>query len=61
MDDFKKAKECFIKCVDFDGQDYSALYNVVYCFEFLEDYDGAIYYLNDYIDQNQMTVHTQKQ
>ncbi len=52
MDDFKKAKDCFMKCVDFDEQDYSALYNVVYCFEFLEDYDGAIYYLNDYIDRN---------
>jgi len=52
MDDFKKAKECFMKCVDFDEQDYSALYNVVYCFEFLEDYDGAIYYLNDYLDKN---------
>ncbi|MGI9553028.1 MAG: tetratricopeptide repeat protein [Aurantibacter sp.] len=52
MDDFKKAKECFMKCVDFDEQDYSSLYNVVYCFEFLEDYDGAIYYLNDYLDRN---------
>lgn len=52
MDDFKKAKECFMKCLDFDEQDYSALYNVVYCFEFLEDYDGAIYYLNDYLDRN---------
>lgn len=52
MDDFKKAKECFMKCVDFDEQDYSALYNVVYCYEFLEDYDGAIYYLNDYLDRN---------
>jgi len=52
MDDYKKAKECFMKCLDFDEQDYSALYNVVYCFEFLEDHDGAIYYLNDYLDRN---------
>jgi len=52
MDDFKKAKECFMKCLDFDQHDYSALYNVVYCFEFLDDYDGAIYYLNDYLDRN---------
>ena len=52
MDDFKLAKENFMKCVAFDQHDYSSLYNVIYCFEFLEDFDGAIYYLNDYLDQN---------
>lgn len=52
MDDFKSAKESFMKCVEFDEQDYSSLYNVVYCFEFLEDYDGAIVYLNEYLENN---------
>ncbi len=52
MDDFKLAKESFMRCVSFDEQDYSSLYNVIYCFEFLEDYDGAIRYLNDYLDRN---------
>lgn len=52
MDDFKLAKENFMKCVSFDEQDYSSLYNVIYCFEFLEDYEGAIHYLNDYLDRN---------
>ena len=52
MDDFKMAKKSFIHCVNFDEQDYSALYNVIYCFEFLEDYEGAIVYLNDYLDRN---------
>ncbi len=52
MDDFKLAKENFMRCVSFDEQDYSSLYNVIYCFEFLEDYDGAICYLNDYLDRN---------
>ncbi len=52
MDDFKLAKDNFMKCVSFDEQDYSSLYNVIYCFEFLEDYDGAIHYLNDYLDRN---------
>jgi tetratricopeptide (TPR) repeat protein len=52
MDDFKLAKECFMKCVRFDEQDYSSLYNVIYCFEFLEDYEGAIIYLNDYLERN---------
>ena len=52
MDDFEKAKIHFMKCVSFDEQDYSSLYNVIYCFEFLEDYEGAIQYLNDYLERN---------
>ncbi|MEZ4809147.1 MAG: tetratricopeptide repeat protein [Allomuricauda sp.] len=52
MDDYEQAKRCFMKCVDYDDSDYSSLYNVVYCFEFLEDYDGAIHYLNDYLERN---------
>lgn len=52
LDDFEMAKEHFMKCVSFDEQDYSSLYNVIYCFEFLEDYAGAIHYLNDYLERN---------
>ena len=52
MDEFKLAKESFMKCVNFDEQDYSSLYNVIYCFDFLEDFEGAIVYLNDYLDRN---------
>jgi len=52
MDDFKLAKESFMKCVSHDPHDYSALYNVIYCFEFLEDFEGAIAYLNDYLEGN---------
>ena len=52
MDDFEMAKKNFMKCVEFDEEDYSSLYNVIYCFEFLEDFDGAIYYLNDYLEKN---------
>lgn len=52
MDDFKGARESFMQCVKFDEQDYSSLYNVIYCFEFLEDFEGAILYLNDYLDRN---------
>ncbi len=52
MDDFEKAKENFMKCVEFDEEDYASLYNVIYCFEFLEDFDGAIFYLNDYLERN---------
>ncbi|WP_343485818.1 tetratricopeptide repeat protein [Allomuricauda sp. d1] len=52
MDDYEQAKQSFMKCVDIDDGDYSSLYNVVYCFEFLEDFEGAIHYLNDYLDRN---------
>jgi len=52
LDAFEEAKKCFIKCVEYDESDYSSLYNVVYCFEFLEDFDGAIHYLNDYLERN---------
>lgn len=52
MDNYEQAKLSFMRCVEIDNQDYSSLYNVVYCFEFLEDFDGCIYYLNDYLDRN---------
>ena len=52
MDDFESAKKNFIKCVEFDDTDYSSLYNVVYCFEFLEDFDGGVHYLNEYLERN---------
>jgi tetratricopeptide (TPR) repeat protein len=52
LDQYEEAKGCFIKCVEYDQSDYSSLYNVVYCFEFLEDFNGAIHYLNDYLERN---------
>ncbi|TRX36922.1 tetratricopeptide repeat protein [Flavobacterium sp. ZT3R18] len=52
MDNLELAKESFIKCLEEDFEDQSALYNVVYCFEFLDQNQDAIVYLNKYIDQN---------
>lgn len=52
LDNLEKAKYCFIKCLEDDIEDQSALYNVVYCFEFLDQYQDAINYLNSYIDRN---------
>ena len=52
MDDYEKAKRSFMRCVEFDETDYSSLYNVVYCFEFLEDFEGCVHYLNDYLERN---------
>ena len=52
MDNLELAKENFIKCLDEDTEDYSALYNVVYCFDFLDQNEDAIVYLNKFIDKN---------
>ncbi|WP_298151349.1 tetratricopeptide repeat protein [Flavobacterium sp.] len=52
MDSLELAKESFIKCLEEDFEDQAALYNVVYCFEFLDQNEQAIEYLAKYIEQN---------
>ncbi len=52
MDDLELAKQNFIRCLEEDLEDQSALYNVVYCYEFLDQNEEAIAYLDKYIDQN---------
>lgn len=52
MDNLEFAKENFIKCLEEDTEDQAALYNVVYCFEFLDQHEDAIVFLNSYIDSN---------
>ena len=52
MDDFQNAKFNFMKCLEVDEDDYSALYNVIYCFDFLEQHEEAIDYLNMFLDKN---------
>jgi len=52
MDNLELAKHNFMKCLEEDTEDQTALYNVVYCFEFLDQNEDAIVYLNKYIDKN---------
>lgn len=52
LDNLELAKENFIKCVEEDPEDQASLYNVVYCYEFLDQSEAAIDYLHTYIDQN---------
>ncbi|MCK7591737.1 tetratricopeptide repeat protein [Subsaxibacter sp. CAU 1640] len=52
MDQFENAKDYFIKCLDLDNEDYSALYNIIYCFDFLCLNSEAIEFLNQYLDNN---------
>ena len=51
LDDFSNAKFNFMKCLELDEQDYSALYNIIYCFDFLNQHEEAIDYLNIFLDK----------
>ena len=50
MDNYILAKEHFIKCIKDDPKDTHALYNTIYCFESLENPDGAIEFLNEFLE-----------
>lgn len=52
LENYHDAKVHFMKCIDLDLEDHSALYNIIYCFEFLDQTDEAIEYLNWYLDLN---------
>lgn len=52
MDDFENAKINFMRCLESDDEDYSALYNIIYCFDFLDQHEEAIEYLNIFLDKN---------
>ncbi len=52
LEDFTNAKVNFMKCLECDGEDYSSLYNVMYCFDFLQEHEEAIEYLNMFLEQN---------
>jgi tetratricopeptide (TPR) repeat protein len=52
LDDFDNARLNFSKCLEVDYEDYSALYNIVYCFDMEKKHEAAVIYLNNYIDIN---------
>lgn len=52
LDQFEESKTYFMKCLEVDIEDYSALYNVIYCFDFLNQNEDAIEYLNIFLDKN---------
>jgi len=51
IDDYESANECYKKCVEIDPQDYTALYNVVFCYDFMDQQDEAVNYLLDFIEK----------
>jgi len=52
LDNFDNARLNFAKCLEVDYEDYSSLYNVVYCFDMQNQHEEAINYLNDFIDKD---------
>ena len=52
LDNFDEARFNFSKCLEVDFEDYSSLYNVIYCFDMQNLHKEAIEYLNFYIDKD---------
>ena len=52
LDNYGEARKHFECCLEIDRMDYASLYNLIYCFEFLEQYEEAISFLNTYLEQN---------
>ncbi|HHC79641.1 MAG TPA: tetratricopeptide repeat protein, partial [Flavobacteriia bacterium] len=52
LEEFDTARLNFAKCLEVEFEDYSSLYNVIYCFDMLEQHREAIDYLLAYIDKD---------
>ncbi|WP_233897427.1 tetratricopeptide repeat protein [Tenacibaculum piscium] len=52
LDDYENARLNFEKCLEVDYEDFSSLYNIVYCFDMEESHIEAIQFLNNYINKN---------
>ena len=52
IDDFETARLNFAKCLDVEYDNYSSLYNVIYCYEMMDQHEEAIQYLIGHIDKD---------
>ena len=52
LDDFNGARFNFEKCLEVDLDDYSSLYNIVYCFDMENKHNEAVVFLNNYINKD---------
>jgi len=52
LDEFEKARLNFAKCLEVDYEDYSALYNIIYCFDMDEKHEESVAYLHSYLEIN---------
>jgi tetratricopeptide (TPR) repeat protein len=51
LEDFDTARFNFAKSLDVEFENYSSLYNVIYCFDMMKKHQEAIDYLNAYIEK----------
>ena len=52
LDNFDDARLNFAKCLEVDYEDYSSLYNVIYCFDMENKHTEAVEYLENYIEKD---------
>ena len=52
LEEFDTARLNFAKCLEVEYDDYSSLYNVIYCFDMMDQNHEAIDYLLDYIEKD---------
>ena len=52
LDQFENALVYFKKCLESDPSDYASLHNIIYCFDFMDENEDAINFLNTYLDAN---------
>jgi len=52
LDNFDEARLNFSKCLENDVDDYSSLYNIIYCFDMENKHQEAIDFLNNYINKD---------
>jgi len=51
-DDYQRAKEFFILAIKEDAEDYASLQQLLYCYDMLNNTQGAMEFLNKYLDKN---------
>lgn len=51
LENYEKAKEYYMKCLEIDEEDSAALYNIMYCFDYLGQTTAAIAFLSNYIEK----------
>lgn len=51
LEDFENAKQSYVQCLENDENDYTALYNIIYCFDFLDQNEEAIQFLKNFLDR----------
>ena len=52
MEDYENGMHHFMRCLEEDEEDYSALYNIVYCLEYLDRNEEVIHFLNDFLNKH---------